>query len=216
VRRDDFVRAHLPPPPARVLEVGCGGGELARSLAERGYEVTAIDPGAPEGPIFHRVAIEDFLGPGPYDAAVASRSLHHVADLPGAVERIAALLRPDGTLLIAEFARERMHGATAAWYHRQRQALAAVGVAEPVADCCDDWLRAWEGEHGELHTAAAVLEEVARRFDECHLEWTPYLFEHQLDDALEPLERSLLERGLIEATGLHYVGALRRAPGRAT
>jgi SAM-dependent methyltransferase len=211
VRRDDFVRAQLPPPPARVLEVGCGGGELARSLAERGYEVTAIDPDAPDGPIFQRVAIEDFVGAGLYDAAVASRSLHHVADLTGAVERIATLLRPGGTFVMAEFARERMHGATAAWYHRQRQALAAVGVTQPVADCCDDWLRAWEGEHGDLHTAAAVLEEVAGHFDERHVEWTPYLFEYQLDEALEPLERSLLERGLIEPTGFFYVGVLRPA-----
>ena len=42
-----FVRASLPTPPARVLEVGAGGGELAAVLTEAGYEVTAVDPAAP-------------------------------------------------------------------------------------------------------------------------------------------------------------------------
>ena len=33
-----FVRATLPPPPARVLEVGAGRGELAAALREVGYD----------------------------------------------------------------------------------------------------------------------------------------------------------------------------------
>jgi SAM-dependent methyltransferase len=192
-----------------LLEVGCGAGELARALAASGYDVTAIDPAAPEGPIFRRVGIEDFAETGPFDAVVANRSLHHVHDLAAGLDRIASLLRPAGAIVVAEFARERMQGATAAWYHRQRQALAAVGASAPVADRCDRWLAEWEEHHGDLHTAAAVLEQLGRRFDEHHLEWTPYLFEHQLDEALEPLERSLVERGLIAATGLRYAGRLR-------
>jgi SAM-dependent methyltransferase len=48
----------LPRPLARVLEVGCGRGELARKLAADGYEVLAIDPRAPEGPIFRRTTLE--------------------------------------------------------------------------------------------------------------------------------------------------------------
>src|SRR5437016_13465332 len=33
----------LPPPPARVLECGCGTGWLAYFLAQRGYDVVATD-----------------------------------------------------------------------------------------------------------------------------------------------------------------------------
>ena len=39
-----FVRAALPAPPARVLEVGAGDGELSVALAAAGYDVVAIDP----------------------------------------------------------------------------------------------------------------------------------------------------------------------------
>lgn len=54
-----FVRSWLPAPPARVLEIGCGDGELALALAEEGWRVTAVDPAAPEGEPFIRGAIED-------------------------------------------------------------------------------------------------------------------------------------------------------------
>ncbi len=33
----------LPPPPARLLDAGCGDGTVARWLAGLGYRVTAID-----------------------------------------------------------------------------------------------------------------------------------------------------------------------------
>jgi 2-polyprenyl-3-methyl-5-hydroxy-6-metoxy-1,4-benzoquinol methylase len=52
-----FVLLQLPSPPARVLEVGCGKGELARALAGEGYDVVAVDPEAPEGSIFRRTTI---------------------------------------------------------------------------------------------------------------------------------------------------------------
>jgi predicted RNA methylase len=39
-----FVRANLPAPPMRLLEIGAGDGALARALADAGYEVLAIDP----------------------------------------------------------------------------------------------------------------------------------------------------------------------------
>jgi 2-polyprenyl-3-methyl-5-hydroxy-6-metoxy-1,4-benzoquinol methylase len=83
-----FVASHLGPPPARVLEVGCGNGDLARALAARGYEMTAIDPEAPDGDIFRRASLEDFNEAGPFDAVVAVRSLHHVHDLEGGVRKI--------------------------------------------------------------------------------------------------------------------------------
>jgi 2-polyprenyl-3-methyl-5-hydroxy-6-metoxy-1,4-benzoquinol methylase len=52
-----FVRANLPPPPARVLEVGAGAGELAQALRAAGYDVTAIDP-EPKGEGVERASLQ--------------------------------------------------------------------------------------------------------------------------------------------------------------
>jgi 2-polyprenyl-3-methyl-5-hydroxy-6-metoxy-1,4-benzoquinol methylase len=82
---EQFVLAHLPAPPCRLLEVGCGSGELALELAAAGYDVVAIDPRSPNGEIFRRVALEAFVDPNPFDAAVANRSLHHIPNLAGAI-----------------------------------------------------------------------------------------------------------------------------------
>jgi len=38
------LHRHLPPPPARVLDVGGGNGVQARSLARLGYDVTVVEP----------------------------------------------------------------------------------------------------------------------------------------------------------------------------
>lgn len=38
----DVVR-RAAPPPARLLELGCGVGRITRPLVERGYDVTAVD-----------------------------------------------------------------------------------------------------------------------------------------------------------------------------
>ena len=200
-----FVLSHLPPPPARVLEVGCGAGNLARALANARYDVTAIDPEAPEGTIFRRLTLEEFSEAGPYDAVVASRSLHHVPDLAAALDKIGDLLRPGGRLIVSEFAKERLDEATAEWYYGQRRALAAAGGGEAPASFAD-CRRKWEEDHADLHGFEAMQRELDVRFRELFFAWEPYLYWELRGVASEALERTLVEAGAIQATGFRYVG----------
>lgn len=127
-----------------MLEIGCGKGELALALAGRGYDLVAIDPEAPEGEIFRRTTIEEFDDPGPFDAVVASRSLHHVHDLGGMLDKLVRL--SDGPLILNEFA----------WDRR-----------EPMTP-------EWEEEHAGLHGYGTMRAELDARFEERFFEWRPY------------------------------------------
>ena len=56
------VRASLPAPPVRVLEIGCGPlGGFVPMLQASGYEATGIDPEAPAGAAFRQVGFEDYV-----------------------------------------------------------------------------------------------------------------------------------------------------------
>ena len=200
-----FVLAHLPPVPARVLEVGCGEGALARALARAGYAITAIDPQAPEGPLFRRVRLEELDDPGPFDAVVASLSLHHVENLPAALDRMAALLRARGVLVLNEFAKDRLDRPTAEWYFARRGALAAAGGKEVPASL-DACLREWEDDHAELHGYEAMRAALDARFRERFFAWVPYLHHELAQAASEAEEQELIDSGAIRATGFRYVG----------
>jgi SAM-dependent methyltransferase len=200
-----FVLAHLPPVPARVLDVGCGEGVLARALADAGHAVTAIDPEAPAGPLFRRLTLEEFAEPGLFDAVVASRSLHHVENLAAALERIAALLAPRGVLVVNDFAKERLDGPTAEWYLDRRRALAAAG-GKAAPGSLDECLRKWEDDHADLHDYGAMRAALDARFDERFFAWVPYLHHELAQVAPTAAERDLIDAGMIRATGFRYVG----------
>lgn len=96
--------------PARVLEVGCGWGELAAWIArETGAEVVATDLSprmvelARERSVAAELAdVQDLPFPdGAFDAAVAAWMLYHVPDLERALAELARVLRPGGRLVAA-------------------------------------------------------------------------------------------------------------------
>lgn len=187
---EPFVAAHLPPAPARVLEVGCGHGALAQAMARLGHDVLAIDPRAPEGEPFRRVSLEELADPGPFHAVVASRSLHHIRDLAAAVDKLADLLAPGGRLLLHEHAWDRVDEPTQRWYR------------EHGGQSAD-----WRSEHAGLHSSAAMLAELEARFAQRSLEWTPYLH-GELGIGPED-EWEAIGSGAIRPTGLLYVGERR-------
>jgi SAM-dependent methyltransferase len=227
-RVEGFVLDQISDPPARVLEVGCGNGELAVALDRTGYSVTAIDPRAPEGPIFRRVGIEEFAEPGPFDHVVAILSLHHVEDIAGALDKMADLLRAGGTLIAVEFAWDRIDAATAEWARARLPAPASgrhswlerwcrgsahhggdeVGHLHAGAHASE-----WTNEEG-LHPSARILEEIGRRFARRSFAWWPYLYS-DLDDTSETDELAAIEEGEINATSFCYVGAV-KSEGRVS
>jgi SAM-dependent methyltransferase len=218
----DVVLRALPPAPARVLEVGCGEGRLARSMSGAGYRVVAIDPHAPEGSLFERVTIEEFVASEPFDAAVATLSLHHIVDLDAAVAKIAGLVVPGGTFVLVEFAWDRFDEATAGWAlkrllpgnedgwlaRRRSEWNAQVGGDDDSGFV--EYLRRWAASM-KFHSAAAMLEVCRSHFDEVQFEAWPYLYP-ELEGITREQEIAEIEAGRIQSTGFSFVGSARSAP----
>lgn len=203
----DFVLAQLPPPPARVLEVGCGSeGGVTPALAAAGYEVLGVDPRAPDGPLFRRVTLEE-LEPDHYDAVVAARVLHHVADLDVALDTLAAAAP---RLVLDEFAWERMDEATFEWYEGQYRMLTLAGSEPPGPPDLGEWRR----QHDDLHPSDLLRAAVDARYDQRHFEWRPYLYHWLGGPATFELEQLLVDSGLIRALGFRYAGVTGAGPRR--
>ena len=227
-RVEEFVLDQVGPPATQVLEVGCGKGELAHTLARAGHSVTAIDPRAPEGPIFRRVGIEEFTDPGPFDYVVASLSLHHIEDLGGALDKIADVLRMGGSLVVLEFAWDRIDDATAEWALERLPPTSLSEEHSWLGRRCQEWVRGgrgnraraesyfaeWAAEEG-LHSSRRIRDELGRRFVERLFEWVPYLYADFGEDTVEADESAAIEARAINATGFRYVGATTTEPGRS-
>ncbi len=99
-----------------VLDVGCGGGILAESMAERGAQVTGIDLG--EKPLgvaklhllesglqvdYREISAEDLAvqAPASYDVVTCMEMLEHVPDPARTVAACAALARPGAHLFFS-------------------------------------------------------------------------------------------------------------------
>jgi SAM-dependent methyltransferase len=187
-----FVRAALPPAPARVLEIGAGGGELAAELRAAGYDVVAIDPaGGP--PEILQVHLHELDEPdGSFAAAVAVVSLHHVEPLTESLARLAALLPAGAPLVVDEFDVERYDEGAARWWlaHADREKDPAALVAE---------LRA------HLHSLEQILSALRPWFDVGPPVRGAYLHRWEIDPALRSTEEELIAAGAIPATGARFI-----------
>ena len=105
-----------------VLDVGCGGGILAESMAARGATVTGIDLG--DRPLkvaklhllesgqqvdYRLIAAEDFARERPhsFDVVTCMEMLEHVPDPAATVRACATLVKPDGWVFFSTINRNR-------------------------------------------------------------------------------------------------------------
>jgi SAM-dependent methyltransferase len=198
-----FVRAALPAPPARVLEIGAGAGELAAVLADAGYDVVAIDP-ADQSPAVRAVSLHEVDEPaGSFDAAVAVVSLHHVEPLGDSMRRLGELVRPGGALVVDEIDVERFDERAAGWLIEHRAAAGHETHTDPQALVAD--LR------GHLHSLDRIREALAEWFDLGEPVRGSYLYRWELPPALRDPEEELIAAGELPATGARMVGTRKPA-----
>lgn len=171
----------------RVLEVGCGRGEVARRLGALGLAITALDrhlhdpsPSANVSFIEH-----DFLtfDAELFDAVVFTSSLHHISPLSAAIDRAYRLLVPGGLVVADEFDLDAPTPETLRWYYDTQELLAAAELFprdhldEPAGDVVQRW-RLAHLHDPPLHTGLAMRRAIAERFDVRDVHGAAYLYRY--------------------------------------
>ena len=188
----------------RVLEVGCGTGQLTRSLLARGLRVTALEPGdrligiAEEnlkgaGDVeFVNARLEDIQLPREsYEAAFSASAIHWV-DPDLGWRKIADALVPKGTLALIQYfglqeqrsvddqeallsALRRHAGEIAATWPSYRDLDRTIaGVRERRRNIAEAW--SWLGSYDIGRDYAAEL------FEDLELATVPTLVEHTAEE----------------------------------
>jgi ubiquinone/menaquinone biosynthesis C-methylase UbiE len=188
----------------RVLEVGCGPGQLTRSLAARGLHVTALEPGTSlmalarqnlegAGAVeFVNAQFEDALLPRAQFRAVFSASAFHWVDPKVGWQKAADMLVPGGTLALVQYC-----GLEEPRSKRDQDALLAA-MRKVAPDIAADWpayrdldatLAGLEQRRGNVSRAWAWLGSydigqdcAGRLFGDVQVAVMPKLLEHTPDE----------------------------------
>ncbi|MGZ4165288.1 MAG: class I SAM-dependent methyltransferase [Solirubrobacteraceae bacterium] len=136
--RAAMVDAVQPRPGQRILDVATGTGMVARALAQRGAQVTALDQSAAmldvarahndAGIAFvqgeaERLPFED----GAFDALTFTYLLRYVDDPPATLRELARVVRPGGRIGMVEFGVPRDPVLRTLWRVHTRVGLPLLG-----------------------------------------------------------------------------------------
>ena len=114
--RLEWINAKVPLAGKRVIDIGCGGGILAESMARKGASVTGIDLSEKALKVadlhslesgvnvrYKLIAAETMAAEeaGQYDVVTCMEMLEHVPDPAAIVQACAALVKPGGHIFMS-------------------------------------------------------------------------------------------------------------------
>ena len=184
-----FLTRHLAP-AAQLMEVGCGEGRVAQALQRLGYGVVGIDADEEavarainRGSPVVKASWPDFSS-DLVDAVAFTRSLHHVGALQPAVRKARDTLKPNGKLLVEDFAFDAMDVATIRWFVElvRKQDLVSAEANHFFSDMIqsNDPAAIWQQHHQDhqVHSSQAMLACISDEFSIEETASVPYLYRY--------------------------------------
>jgi trans-aconitate methyltransferase len=164
----DLLALLDPHPGERILDVGCGTGQLTAEIARAGAEVTGIDSSAAmvaqaRGNFpdlrFETQDVCALAFDQEFDAIFSNAVLHWVTRAEDAIAAMSRALKPGGRFVVELGG----HGNVAALMDASDRALHALGVANP--EQCHPWFYPSVGEYAGLLERHGLEVEFAMLFD---------------------------------------------------
>lgn len=172
---DAHLCAHLPPPPAPVVDVGGGAGVQSLPLARRGHAVTIVDPSAgmldraaadlasePDDvrgrvTLVHAEGVQavELLGAARFAGVLSHGVISYLPDPGPMIDALCTLARPGGVVSILAKNAATM-AVRPAWEGRWRDALAAFDHDQEVNAL-------------GLHTRGDTVEDLTTRLAACEV-----------------------------------------------
>jgi len=186
-----FVMSHSAA-EATVLEIGCGEGEVASVLLNRGYGVIGVDASQEVVARAQERGVPAVWATWPefecdaVDTVAFTRSLHHIAPISGAIQKARQLLTKKGVLLVEDFSVYEADQTTINWLLETLRAPAGRALIQPVSGAfvtdllaADDAVVVWRKSHDhDLHTIAAMTQAIAEEFIVRETCAVPYLYRY--------------------------------------
>lgn len=161
--RLDYIRQRVTLSGSKIVDIGCGGGILAESMAAHGADVTGIDMA--EGPLavarlhqaesgtnvdYQRTTAEDLASQnaGKYDVVTCLEMLEHVPSPATVIGACASLVRPGGDVFFSTINRNPksfLHAIVGAEYLLR---LLPAGTHEYAKFIRPSELEAWSRRNG--------------------------------------------------------------------
>ena len=215
----DFIRNALPDGARRIIEIGCGSGELAALLMADGLQVTAIDADAECVRKAREIGVDarTMCWPAPlderFDAVLFTHSLHHVADLQGGIQSAAEAIEPGGRIIVEDFRAEGAGDRSTGWYAGVARLLIASEALSEGSDLNALLEKAAPSSTHDhhLHSSGEIahgLRRLGRVIETDAAYYFRYLEPCLSDGAAEALlehELEMIAAGAIDALGKRFV-----------
>src|SRR5262249_35071483 len=121
----EFLESARDPATIDILEVGCGRGNLAQAIKDRGGRILGLDVAGPavaatreKGVEAEHIDFHLYQTDRRFDVIAFTRSFHHIQPLNAALQRAKSLLKPGGLIILEDFAAETMDEPTLSWMRK--------------------------------------------------------------------------------------------------
>jgi 2-polyprenyl-3-methyl-5-hydroxy-6-metoxy-1,4-benzoquinol methylase len=232
-----FIEQYLAIPSSKILEVGAGRGLLCKQLRELGSDVIAIDKSDKAIMLAREIGSQvvkgdicTYLHQDKFDGIVFCMSAHHVHPLADALDRCRTLLKPDGQLIMEEYAVEDADEASAQWFYSNAALIACItedSLQDDLYHSVIEPLASWRQQHAtnlnhHFNPGDLIVKEVTRNFEVIKVERVPYFYRYfaakigpilhsqMIAYRFYELEKKLIDASKIRPVGLRIVAKQRR------